>query len=354
MSESKPPAELGYRRPAEWEPHTRTWLSWPHHRTDFPGKLQGVRWVFCEMARHLSVGERIGFLVRDASHKAALRRHLERAHVDVSRIDLVVCPTNRSWTRDYVPEFVVPTAKSQGLGAVKFEFNGWARYRDHAKDEAAGQKVARRAARHWFPKYGSRRWVLEGGGIDLDGLGTLLTTEHCLLTGPRVRNPGTGRGEVEAMFADYLGVKKTIWLPDGVAGDDTSGHIDDIARFVAPGKVVIVRESDPKDENYTVLEACRERLVGARDARGKRIEVIDLPMPAPLYFAGDRLPASYANFYVGNEAVLVPTFNDPMDARALGTLSELFKGRRVVGIHSLDLVLGLGSVHCSTHEEPRV
>jgi len=196
--------------------------------------------------------------------------------------------------------------------------------------------------------------VLEGGAIDTDGEGTLLTTEACLLGSERARNPGLDRAGNERFLSDYLCIDKVLWLPGGIAGDDTSGHVDDVARFVAPGRIALGLEQDPEDPNYAFLQAAREYLQGERDARGRRLEVIELPMPAPRYHAGDRLPMTYANFYIANERVLVPTFNDPNDRVALGVLAELFPERQVVGIHCLDLVLGLGAIHCSTHEEPAI
>jgi agmatine deiminase len=269
-------------------------------------------------------------------------------------------------TRDYLPTWLVrgpgrrdPVSGAAGaaaLGAVKWLFNGWARYPNHALDEAAGLRVAEaRADVVWTPHQrdgASPRFVLEGGAIDTDGEGTVLTTSDCLLGTAFPRNPGLDRAGIESVLGDYLAADKVIFLPAGVAGDDTSGHIDDVGRFVAPGKVVLAREEDPRDENHAPLEAAREYLLGERDARGRRLEVIALPMPSPRHFDGQRLPASYANFLLANELVLVPTFNDPKDRQALGILAELFPERKVLGIHCLDLVLGLGSVHCSTHHEP--
>jgi agmatine deiminase len=244
------------------------------------------------------------------------------------------------------------------LAAVKFRFNGWARYPNHGADEAAGRRVAEWLDIESFEpsvRIGDepRRVVLEGGAIDVDGQGTLLTTEECLLDGRQARNPELGRAGSEQMLAAELGIDKVLWLERGIAGDDTGGHVDDFARFVAPATVVLAQEKRNRDPNHRVLEAARERLHGARDARGRKITLVRLPMPSPVAFEGQRLPASYANFYIGNQAVLVPTFNDPEDRVALGILSELFPSRQVVGVHALDLVLGLGTIHCSTQQEPR-
>jgi agmatine deiminase len=355
------PARLGFHMPAEWSEHHATWLAWPHEQSDWPGKFQAVPWVFAEIARHLQAGEQIRILVGSELEKKRAARCLSRAGVDPARTEFFDVPTNRSWTRDFLPLFLVrrERGKTKEAATVKWRFNGWARYPNFAKDDDAGMEIANQVAlRKFCAESGGagkrERIVLEGGAIDVDGEGTLLATEQCLLNGPQARNRELGRVGMERAFSDYLGVKKVLWLPSGIAGDDTSGHIDDFARFVAPGKIVLCTESDGSDPNHAVLAAARECLQGGSDARGRRLEVIPLPMPAPLYFSGQRLPASYANFYVGNCAVLVPTFNDPQDRIALGILAELFPGRKVVGIHSVDLVLGLGTIHCSTQQEPAV
>jgi agmatine deiminase len=362
------PREQGFRWPAEWEPQRATWLAWPHNKQDWPGKYAAIQWVFCEMVRALSDVQRVGLLVESAASAEAAKLTLELSQVDLAQVDLRVLPTNRSWTRDYLPTWLLRDASAAGagpaaslenapaLGAVKWQFNGWARYENHALDEAAGCRVAEeRTPLVWTPELegdAAPRFVLEGGAIDSDGQGTVLTTSDCLLGTTYPRNPGLDQAGIERVLFDYLVADKVIFLPAGVAGDDTSGHIDDVARFVAPGRVVLARETNSDDENYLPLARAREYLTGQRDARGRRLEVIDLPMPGARFYDGERLPASYANFLIANGRVLVPTFNDPKDRVALGILAELFPDRQVVGIHSLDLVLGLGSVHCSTHHEP--
>ena len=354
VAESSTPAQLGYRMPAEWEPHRATWITWPAS-TDWPNKLQAITWVYAGMVCQLSRGERVRILVKSITTRQRVKEQLRLSLADVDRVDFLVARTNRSWARDYLPQFVVKgRGRGASLGAVKFRFNGWARYDDYRLDEVAGHRVAQTVKAVWLPRVGTRRVVLEGGAIDVDGQGALLTPESCFLGKPYQRNPGLGRKAIEELLLDYLGASTVIWLPDGIAGDDTSGHIDDLARFVAPGKVVLIEEKNRRDANFRVLGECRERLQGARDAQGTKLEVIPLPMPAPLYFGKDRLPASYANFYIGNQVVVVPTFNDPADRVALGTLAELFPTRRVVGIHAVDLVLGLGTIHCSTQQEPGV
>lgn len=341
--------------PAEWEPHAATWLSWPHEASDFPGKLPAVGWVFCEVARHLTAAERVRMLVRDKAMQREAASALKRSGVPLDQVDFFVSKTNRSWTRDFVPTFVVRGTKKRRaeVAAVKFRFNGWARYGNYELDEASGRAIPQKLGLKSFePSAGKRRFVCEGGAIDADGEGTLLATEECLLDGKQARNRELGRAGTEAVFAENLGIERVLWIGRGVAGDDTGGHIDDFCRFTGPATVVLAEEKRRGDPNRRVLESARERLENAKDARGRRIEVVRLPMPEPVYFDGQRLPASYANFYIGNAAVLVPTFNDREDARALGILSELFRDRPVIGVFCRDLVLGLGTIHCSTQQEP--
>ncbi|HEY4156648.1 MAG TPA: agmatine deiminase family protein [Polyangiaceae bacterium] len=344
--------------PAEWEPHAATWLAWPHEPQDWPGKFAAIPWVFAEIARQLQEHERVRLIVSNAAGEKLAKQAFSKAGVDSSRVDFFRCPTDRSWTRDFLPLFVTRgRGKRRERALVKWRFNGWARYPNHRRDEQAGMAVALAqdlpiALPETDVSGRARRFVLEGGAIDVDGEGTLLATEECLLDGRQARNREVGKLGSERVLREYLAAEKVLWLERGIAGDDTAGHIDDFCRFVAPGKVVLAREDNRGDPNHRVLAAAAERLRGARDARGRKLEVISLPMPAPLVFAKQRLPASYANFYIGNGVVLVPTFNDVQDRRALGILSELFPGRRVVGIHSTDFVLGLGTIHCSTQQEP--
>lgn len=343
--------------PAEWAPHEATWLAWPHHRTDWPGKLAAIPWVFAEIARYLCRDERVRLLVGSKAERQKAERIFDRADVDLSKVDFVLAATNRSWTRDYLPLWVKKPSTASGkpadVAAVKWRFNGWARYRDHELDQSAGVKVARRFSRRVFrPRDSNGFLVLEGGAIDVDGEGTMLTTDECLLTGARARAKHLSAADLEQVFADYLGVERVIWLGSGIAGDDTSGHVDDFARFVAPGRVVVGAESRRSDRNWAPLRAAQKILSAARDARGRQLDVVPLPMPAPLVYDGGRLPASYANFYIGNQRVLVPTFNDPNDRVALDLLEQVFPGREVVGIHAVDLVLGLGTLHCSTMQQP--
>ncbi|HXE74480.1 MAG TPA: agmatine deiminase family protein [Candidatus Xenobia bacterium] len=339
--------------PAEWERHEATWLGWPHNRSDWPGKFAAIPWVYCEIVRHLAPGERVRILVNDRAHEAAARAALEQSCVDLARVEFFRVPTNRGWTRDFGPIFV-RRARPREVAVARFRFNAWARYPDWRKDNRVAGEVARRLGlRRFRVQVGGRDFVLEGGAIDVNGRGTLLTTEECLLdqrTQPR--NPGLGRKQVEAVLRSVLGVSNILWLGRGLAGDDTHGHVDDFCRFVNPRTVVLCEEKNRRDPNYRALEENRERLRGMRLENGARVEVARLPMPAPRWFGRDRLPASYANFYIANAAVLVPTFNDPNDRAALGILAELFRDRPVVGIHAVDLVLGLGTLHCLTQQQP--
>ena len=353
------PHTLGYRMPAEWEPHAATWLAWPHEPTDWPGKFDAIPWVFAEVARNLQDGERIRVIVSSKPEEARAKSVFKRSGVNLKQVDFVHLATDRSWARDFLPLGVVKgSGKKRETALVKWKFNGWARYKNYERDEQAGLAVAlRNGAPLALPEaqFGRKRArvVLEGGAIDVDGEGSLLATEECLLDGRQARNAALGKSGMEAVLCDHLGAERVLWLERGIAGDDTAGHIDDFARFVAPGKVVLAAEKNRKDPNFAVLRDAATRLSRARDAKGRKIEVIVLPMPAPIVFDGQRLPASYANFYIGNAAVLVPTFNDPNDRFALGILAELFPSRKVVGIHSTDFVLGLGTIHCSTQQEVR-
>ena len=367
QSQAKTPAARGFRLPAEWEAHEATWIGWPHNRSDWPGKLAPIHWVYGEIARKLAPGELLRILVNSRAQEAGPRRLLTRAGVDLSRVEFHHFPTNRGWTRDFGPLFVrrppsgaAQQASRSGTGEiaiVRFRFNGWARYRDWQKDDAVAERAARALGLRLFHATSDgnppRRFVLEGGSIDVNGCGTLLTTEECLLDQAiQVRNPGLSREQMEATLRAYLGVSNVLWLGRGIAGDDTAGHVDDLCRFVGPRTVVLSREDNSGDINHRSLEENRERLEGMRLEEGSRIEVVRLPMPAPLDLDGQRLPASYANFYIANAAVLVPTFNDPNDRVALGILAELFPDRPVVGIHAVDLVWGLGTLHCLTREQP--
>jgi agmatine deiminase len=352
MTPSPEPASPAWRMPAEWERHEATWLAWPHNTRDWPGKFSPIPWVYAEIVRHLAPGEIIRIVVESAVHRKSAERILTKVGVDHSRIEFFRFPTDRGWTRDIGPMFV--TSRDGSLAINNFRFTGWAKYPNHKKDAKVHSLAAKALrTRLLHPAIQGKPFVLEGGAVDVNGTGTLMTTMECLLDQDvQVRNPGSSRGDVESALSGALGVKNFIWLNKGIVGDDTHGHIDDLARFVSPTTIVISSEDNAGDANYAVLRENREILADARLEDGSRPTVVALPMPAPLVFDGIRLPASYANFYIGNTAVLVPTFNDANDRIALGILSDLFPERRVVGIHAVDLVWGFGTLHCLTQQQP--
>lgn len=361
LASDRTPAELGFTMPAEWEKHEATWLGWPHHPTDWPDKLDTIRWVYGEIVRKITPGELVRLLVNSKTEARMAGTYLKRAGADARQVQFIVHPTNRGWTRDSGPIFVKrrnrrsPIAhRPSETAIVHFHFNAWAKYDDWQKDRRVPDTAAKILRKQLFhAECHGKNFVLEGGGIDVNGRGTLLTTEECYLDPKiQVRNPGLGRKEIDETLKKYLGVANVFWLVAGPVGDDTHGHIDDICRFVNPSTVVLIKETNRKDTNYHPLSENWERIQDFRLEDGSKPEVVPLPMPAPLYFEGYRLPASYANFYISNAAVLVPTFNDPNDRIALGTLAELFTDRPVVGIHAVDLVLGFGTLHCLTQQQP--
>jgi len=346
------PPNAPFTWPAEWAPHEATWIAWPHHEPDWPGKLAPIPWVYAEIVRALHRHERVEILCHSEEVAAAARQHLESHGVrDNHRLHVV--PNDRVWLRDSAP-----TAVHDAEGRVvlaNWRFNAWAKYDNYARDERVGEAVARITG---LPRVEpvrpdtGERVVLEGGAIETDGEGTMLVTEECLLSDVQVRNPGLSREGYERVFHEWLGIRQTIWLGEGCVGDDTHGHIDDVARFVAPGVIVLAYEADPADdENHRRSVDNMERLQLAGADRGA-LKVVKLPYPRAVEMNGERLPASYANFYIANGVVLVPTFNDRNDRVALNTLAELFPTREVVGIHAVDLVWGLGTLHCLTQQQP--
>ena len=348
----KQPVIAAPRMPAEWEPHDATWLAWPHNHRDWPGKFAAIGWVYVEMVRLLHRHERVFIVVEDARRQERARRQLERAGVDLSRVEFFRFSTDRSWLRDSAPTFVV---YGENVAGVCWRFNAWARYGNWKHDRRLNRRIATAVdADVRAPKFGAKAVVLEGGAIDVNGLGTLLTTEECLLTGARARNPGMTRDDYEKLFVEHLGARHVLWLGQGIAGDDTGGHVDDVARFVGPTTVVTAVEAQRRDENYRPLLDNLQRLQAMTDQDGRALEVVELPMPRPLYFDGRRLPASYANFYIANGTVLVPTFNDPNDRVAMSTIERMFPDREVCGIHAVDFVWGFGTIHCATQQQPRV
>jgi agmatine deiminase len=375
--------------PAEWAPHAATWLAWPHFRGDWPGKFEPIPWVYAEIVRNLSRYERVELIVNNAASEKIARRTLKLAGTLNKNVRFHRWPTNRVWTRDSGCTFTthvgtaapgcpagqspaaVHTDQSVGgatgedarrgefgaaaLHAIKWRFNAWAKYPNYKLDDKIGSLMAHAAkAREIRAQHNNRRVVLEGGSIDVNGEGTLLTTEECLLSRIQQRNPGFRREDYESVFATYLGIRKVIWLGNGIAGDDTHGHVDDITRFVAPRVIVTMVEPNPKDKNHAPLGENLRRLRAATDQDGLTFEIVELPMPAPVIFEGRRLPASYGNFYIGNGCVLVPVFNDPNDRIALNTLAEVFPDRTIIPIYSGDLIWGFGALHCMTQQQPAI
>ena len=344
-----------YRLPAEWEPHKATWLTWPHNPTDWPGKMSSVQKTYAELTQKIAAVEEVCILVNSERHEIRARSYLKQARADLANIHFHHIPTNRSWIRDYGPVFVSDNRTKKKIKRImRFRFNGWARYPAYQKDDSVPLELAYRLNL----KMVSAKWekaplVLEGGSIDVNGFSTLVTTEECLLDQSiQSRNPGITKSDLEKLFWGYLGVTNVIWLNKGIEGDDTHGHVDDICRFVDRRTMVLAMETNSSDTNAPVLAENMERLRQAQLENGSKPDVVTLPMPKPIYFKKWRLPASYANFYIANETVLVPTFDDPADGRALGVLAELFSGRKVIAIPSADLLLGLGGIHCITLQEP--
>ena len=345
-------ARAAYRMPAEWEPHEATWIAWPHHEPDWPGKLAPVSWVYAEIVRVLQRFERVEILCHDELVREAAERHLS-AHGVSGNYRLHLVATDRVWLRDSAPTAVVDD--DGRIALMNWRFNAWAKYDNYERDVRVGEAIAGITGLQRIeparPDDGARV-VLEGGAIETDGAGTLLVTEECLLSSVQARNPGLSREGYEQIFHDCLGIRQTLWLGEGCEGDDTHGHVDDVARFVAPGIIVLAYEDDPADEvNHRRSVDNMERLELAGAANGA-FKVVKLPFPRAVTMNEERLPASYANFYIGNGVVLVPTFNDPNDRVALNALAELFPGRQVIGIHAVDLVWGFGTLHCLTQQQP--
>ena len=385
--------------PAEWEPHASTWLAWPHLRSDWPDKFEPIPWVYAEIVRNLARHERVDLIVNSERAENDARSVLERANALSANVVFHRWRTDRGWMRDSGCLFITASeasstlfrshperskimreahvsaeskdpyslnrtlgkteaASSSALLALHFQFNAWAKYDNYKLDAKIGARMAKTAAARVIePTFTDQhsethRVVLEGGSIDINGRGTLLTTEECLLSKVQERNAHMTRVQYEKAFADYLGCSNTIWLGRGIAGDDTHGHVDDLTRFVSKDTVVTMIEHNASDENHAPLLANLRRLQAACDQDGRQLTVVEIPMPQPVAFEGRRLPASYANFYIANGIVLVPVFNRPNDRIALNTLAQLFPTREIVPIYSGDFIWGLGAMHCMTQQQP--
>jgi len=342
---------LGRRMPGEWEKHDATWIAWPHHEPDWPGKLAPIPWVYAEVARVLSEYDRLEILCHDATVADSARTLLTAHAVKSDKYHIHIVSNDRVWLRDSAPTGVVRADGKVEL--INWGFNGWAKYENYKSDALIGQEIERiTGLSRIVPRRpdNGERMILEGGGIEVNGAGLILVTEEWLLSNKQVRNPGMMAGDYEQAFAEYLGVTDTIWLGEGAVGDDTHGHIDDIARFALRDTVILAYEQDPADENHVRSVDNLRRLQIATEKH--RLRVVTIPFPRPVIMNGERLPASYSNFYIANGAVLVPTFNDPNDRVALNGIAEAFPGYTVVGIHAVDLVWGLGTLHCLTQQQP--
>lgn len=338
---------------SEWHPHSATWIGWPFNKSDWPGKFSSIPWVYAEIVKYISRGETVRIIVNSTEEKQKAVKVLKTVGVDFNNVEFFIKKTDRGWLRDSGPMFV---NSGDEIMAVDFKFNAWAKYDNYKLDDKIPQFISNRLnLKSIIAEQDGNQVVLEGGSIDCNGRGTLITTEECLLDEKvQTRNPGFTKQDYFEIFKKYFGISNVIWLGKGIFGDDTHGHVDDLCRFVNHNTAVLVQEENSSDENYSLLKENKERLQNITLVNGENLNVVDLPMPSPLIFKGQRLPASYANFYISNYAVLVPTFNDPNDRIALGILSELFPDRKVIGIHSVDLVWGLGTIHCLTKEHPVV
>jgi agmatine deiminase len=340
-----------FKLPSEWSPHEATWIGWPYNKSDWPGKFSPIPYVYAEIVKHISREEKVRIFVQSKDHQLKAGKVLKDCNVSLSNVEFSIKKTDRGWLRDSGPMFV---KEGKETVAVDFKFNAWAKYDDYKLDDKIPQFISQKInLKRIVADRNGKQVVLEGGAIDTNGKGTLITTEECLLDEKiQVRNPGFTKQDYFEVFKKYFGVSNVIWLGKGIVGDDTHGHIDDLCRFVNENTVVLVSEKNSRDENYNLLNENKERLQNIYLTNGSKLNVVTLPMPSPQIFKGQRLPASYANFYISNYAVLVPTFNDPNDKVALGILSEFFPDRKVIGIHSVDLVWGLGTLHCLTKEQP--
>ena len=336
------PAALGYRFPAEWEPHAATWLSWPHNRASWPDKFEPVPGIWAEFIGVLCKHEAVHVLAGGEAVMTEARRLVGH----LPNVTLHDVPTNDAWCRDHGPMFLCgPAGAPPAL--IDWQYNAWGgKYPPFDKDNDVPRRVAEITGRRRFEP----GIILEGGAVDGNGQGTILVTEQCLLN--ENRNTGLTRADMERYLADYCGARKVLWLGEGIEGDDTDGHIDELARFVAPNCVVAALEEDPADFNYAPLQENFARLKQMTTADGKPLEVIALPMPRAKYHDGQRLPASYCNFYIANNVVVVPQFDDPADMTVMSTLADCFPTRQIIGIRAVDLVWGLGAFHCITQQEP--
>lgn len=342
------PRELGYFFPAEWHPHTATWLSWPHKEESWPGKIDTIYKPYAQFIKEVCIGEYVCINVLDDKMQAFATGHLLKEGVDLSKVKFFIHPTNDAWCRDHGPAFLInPTNKTKVI--VDWNYNAWGnKYPPYNLDDVVPSLIG---SAYNIPVY-HPGIIMEGGSVDFNGKGTVLTTTACLLN--KNRNSQLSQGEIEEYIHNYYGAEQVLWLGDGIVGDDTDGHIDDITRFVNEDTIVTVVEENANDENYHLLKENLDLLCKMRLQNGKQLNIIELPMPSPVEYDGQRLPASYANFYIANDIVAVPTYRDKNDDKALSILANCFPERKVVGIDSTDIIWGLGSWHCLSQQEPMI
>ena len=340
------------RMPAEWEPQKSTWIAWPHNKDDWPGKFDHIPFVFGKIISELSRVQLVNILVKDKSEKNKATFFLRILETKLTNINFIICKTNRAWTRDFLPIFIKDNKGRKFL--TNWKFNAWAKYKNFKKDNKAYIEVKKFTKTHLInPKYKNKEIVLEGGSIDVNGSGYLLTTKQCLLSKVQQRNKGLTESDYYNIFNKYFGIKKIIWLNKGIYGDDTHGHIDDIARFVGKNKIFIAKENNKKDKNFKDLDENIKIIKKFKNEENKKIKIIYLPMPKPKFIKGIRVPASYLNFYIANKIVLVPIFNDSNDKAVLRIFKKHFKNRRIIPIDCSVLVWGFGTIHCLTQQQPR-
>ncbi len=339
------PASLGFRMPAEWENHVSTWFSWPHKEASWPGKFEPVPQVFVEMTKILSEYEFVNINIKDNEQLLSVTQLLLAANVNMTKVTLHVNPTNDAWCRDHGPIYIKNENGERAI--VDWGYNAWGdKYPPYDADDAVPIIIAQKQNLKLYQP----GIVMEGGSIEVNGKGTLLTSEACLLN-PN-RNPHLNKAQIEGYLMAYLGVTNILWLGEGIIGDDTDGHIDDMTRFINPTTIVTAFEENQQDENYTILLENYERLLSMKDQDGKPFNIIKLPMPEPVYYEDVRLPASYANFLIANKCVLVPTYRSVNDQKAIDILQKHMPDRKIIGIDCTDLIWGLGAIHCVSQQEP--
>jgi agmatine deiminase len=338
----------GFHFPAEWAPHTATWLSWPHKEESWPGKIMSIYRPYCEFIKAVSEGELVRINVANEQMAAFAKEQLMALGADLKRIEFFDFPTNDAWCRDHGPAFLINADTKQKV-IIDWNYNAWGnKYPPFNLDDIIPTRISERFE---LPLY-EPGIIMEGGSVDFNGKGTVLTTTACLLN--ENRNPQLNQQQIESYLRNYYGVEQVLWLGDGIIGDDTDGHIDDITRFTNEDTVVTVVEENKNDDNYHILQENLQTLKTMRLLNGKQLNIIELPMPDAVYYDGQRLPASYANFYISNDAVVVPTYRSKNDDKALDILTQCFPDRKVIGIDSTDIIWGLGSFHCLSQQEPAI